>query len=213
MTAWKEVSLKREARLPASLHRGAFECGKQGHKAADCWSINGGGAAQQKKPAELSVTCFKCGEKGHKSPDCPQKETKGKKQNKAEQNRVRRLSLENTSDHKSCTTTAIIDGKEIKVLLDTGARISLIVAQDIKTECKDGKWVVVKDINGHEKLRETAVVRIEVKGREWERERRVALVPQKGLGREAILSIAPLKVEELELLVEVARGNTKKEQW
>ena len=95
-----------------------FECGKQGHKAADYWSKTGGGAAQQKKPAELSVTCFKCGEKGHKSPDCPQKETKGKKQNKAEQNRVRRLSLENTFDHKP-------DGKEIKVLLDTGAGMLL----------------------------------------------------------------------------------------
>ena len=47
-----------------------------------------------------------------------------------------------------------------------------------------------------------------MKGREWER--RVALVPQKELGREAILSIAPIKEEELELLVEVARENTKK---
>ena len=35
-----------------------FECGKQGHKAANCWSKTGGGAAQQKKPAELSVTCL-----------------------------------------------------------------------------------------------------------------------------------------------------------
>ena len=68
--------------------------------------------------------------------------------------------------------------------------------------------MVVKDINGHEKLRETAVVRIEVKGRKCER--RVALVPQKELGREATLSISPLKEEELELLVEVARENTKK---
>ena len=75
---------------------------------------------------------------------------KGKKQNKAEQNRVRRLSLENTYDHKPCTTTVIIDGKEIKVLLDKGAGISLIAAQYIKTECKDGKWMVVKDINGNE---------------------------------------------------------------
>ena len=197
------------SRIASKLPQRCFECGKQGHKAADCWSKTGVGAAQQKKHAELSVTCFKCGEKGHKSPDCPQ-ETKGKKKNKAEQNRVRRLSLENTSDHKPCTTTPIMDGKEIKVLLDMGARISLIAAQDIKTECKYGKWVwvVVKDINGHEKLRETAVVRIEVKGREWER--RVVLVPQKELGREAILSIAPLKEEELKSLVEVARGNTKK---
>ena len=105
------------------------------------------------------MTCFKCGEKGHKSHDCPQKETKGKKQNKAEQNRVRRLSLDNTSDHKPCTKTAIIDRKEIKVLLETGVGISLIAAQDIKTECKDGKWVVVKDVKSHAKLRETAVVR------------------------------------------------------
>ena len=52
------------------------------------------------------------------------------------------------------------------------------------------------------------MVRIEVKGREWER--RVALVSQKELGREAILSITQLKEEELELLVDVARGNTKK---
>jgi len=64
---------------------GCFNCGKIGHRAADC-KLN------QSRPGEHTVnppaatkdqeqqwTCYTCGKKGHKSPQCPLREVSGKK--------------------------------------------------------------------------------------------------------------------------------------
>jgi hypothetical protein len=41
-------------------------CGKKGHKAADCWAKGGGKAADKREPDK----CGKCGKLGHKTADC-----------------------------------------------------------------------------------------------------------------------------------------------
>ena len=58
-----------------------FTCGKQGHKAAECWS---GNSASPYQPGSVpggavaQIICFTCGEPGHKSTQCPSKDKNGR---------------------------------------------------------------------------------------------------------------------------------------
>ena len=58
-----------------------FKCGRNGHKAVDCWQT--GGTGQQKGPIGegngTKINCFTCGMEGHKSPQCP-KNVRGERQ-------------------------------------------------------------------------------------------------------------------------------------
>ena len=57
-----------------------FNCGKDGHKAADCWQRvkPEAGVAEGPGKGASKIVCFICGEVGHKSTSCPQnKEAQG----------------------------------------------------------------------------------------------------------------------------------------
>ena len=56
------------------------KCGKQGQKAADCWTKKNsqkGGNTSKKRFNKCShkITCYACGETGHKAKDCPNKKS------------------------------------------------------------------------------------------------------------------------------------------
>ena len=52
-----------------------FKCGKQGHRAVDCWKGGAGsgrtGNGSSGGGAPRVITCFTCQEEGHESPQCP----------------------------------------------------------------------------------------------------------------------------------------------
>ena len=64
-----------------------------------------------------------------------------------------------------------MDGQETRLLLDLAVSISLLAKEK---ERKDEKRVIVRDVHGNEKSKETAVVEIEIEGKT--RNKRVALV-------------------------------------
>ena len=69
---FRKVSSETSKERPSRFS--CFNCGKSGHKAADCWSEKGG-TSSARSPASVGstfpkVTCYTCGEIGHKSPQC-----------------------------------------------------------------------------------------------------------------------------------------------
>ena len=103
-----------------------YQCGKVGHRAADCWQGRGGAGA----PKAVStggvahkVVCYTCGEEGHKSPQCPK--GKGEKEvNKgARPKPVKRV----WQSHPDCVQlVGEVDGHATPILLDSGADISVV---------------------------------------------------------------------------------------
>ena len=97
-------------------------------KAADCWSEKGG-TSSARSPASVGstfskVTCYTCGEIGHKSSQC----TKGVKVERrtskdVKPKPVRRVWKNHPTDVQ---LSGKVNGKDVAVLLDSGATISVV---------------------------------------------------------------------------------------
>ena len=109
-----------------------FTCGKQGHKAAECW---GSSSASPYQPGSVpggagpQIICFTCGEPGHKSTQCPNKDKSGRglRPGKAEPKEVAKQ-VNRLRGHPSRDTVIemVVNGQNMPVLLDSGSAITVV---------------------------------------------------------------------------------------
>ena len=173
-----------------------FKCGKPGHKAADCWGSAG-------KPVEGSnkIICYICGIEGHKATTCPSKK---EAQEGTNTKQVKRLEVVESLDN---LVEGRINGRKAKLLLDTGAQITVVPENLVGEELKTGEYVKVKGVltSGVMPL---AKVEFEVEGMEkWKEE--VALAPaEEGKENEVLygLRLKSLRGPHLVALVKMQEG-------
>ena len=132
-----------------------YKCGKSGHRAFECWA--GKSNSGSFRPAAGSgsgppkVTCYTCGEVGHKSPQC----TKGVKIEKGVPKDVkpgrplRRIWKNHPTDVQ---LSGKVNGKEVPVLLDSGATISVVPKSMVTPEQMTGSMVAVKPFGSRKPL-------------------------------------------------------------
>ena len=93
--------------------------------------------------------CFTCGVVGHKSPDCPSKvvvkkepeELKKKKQKKTYRNN--RVSV-SEDDLTQGAVMAIVADRQLPLLIDTGAQVTVLPEEAVPAAAKTGNKVRVK---------------------------------------------------------------------
>ena len=106
-----------------------FSCSEPGHRANECPQKKNGSLAGKQSPEPMqtsaekskdsTVSCYTCGVEGHKIPQCPSKKT-----GKVTVKKIGSVAV------KRCDTSHIvngfINGKEVPVLLDSGAMITVV---------------------------------------------------------------------------------------
>ena len=167
-----------------------FKCGKQGHKAADCWggenSFDFGQPAVGSSFSSNSgqITCFSCGEEGHKSTQCPNRNKYGKtepsvlKQVKAEPKEVLAKPLRRIRSSKNNETVLRmrVNGQEAPVLLDSGSSITVVPEVMVAQAQRTGEKVAIKAFGAKEHvLLPMAKIPFEIDSMRWEEP--VALSP------------------------------------
>ena len=150
-----------------------FKCGKQGHKAADCWQGEKGapGAKGAVEGSSGRIICYICGVEGHKATSCPgKKET----QKGCVAKPVRQLRLRESVD---TVVQGTVNGQRASLLLDSGAHITVVPENMVEESAKTGRSVCVKAFRSKESMRmPTAKVVFGVGGLDdWEEV--VALAP------------------------------------
>ena len=168
-----------------------FKCGRAGHKAVDCWQIVSAG--QGRPPGGEgyggTINCFTCGVEGHKSPQCPKnlrgEKLSGKEGHPEQAKRVLRI---RRGDTKGITVDGTINGWASRVLLDSGAAISLVSEDLVCPRQLTGKTVAVTDLGEkHPWWLPTAEVQFVIAGSVWIEV--VGVAPkQMGLKEDAIYS-------------------------
>ena len=175
-----------------------FRCGKVGHKIADCWQGEKGGAGS--KPVEsgsnLKIVCYICGVEGHKATTCP-----GKKeaQKGASVKPVRQLTLSKTRD---TILQGKVNGQGASLLLDSGAHITVVPEDMVGEELKTGESVVVRAFHSETPMKlPIAKVKFQVEGmEEWEET--VALAPiEKGKETEVLYGLKLRSPRGLDLVI------------
>ena len=168
-----------------------FECGKPGHKMADCWQRSGSGESAKPSAGGSAkpIICFSCGVEGHRSPQCPKKgqqeEPRPKEEPKPKEGLgqarpvpVRRVRLVSPGGRRRKDTVldGIVNGRETVIVLDTGTAISVVPEEWVEKELETGEEVpiVVFGSEGPVFL-PVAKVQFKVQHLEWEEE--VALAP------------------------------------
>ena len=169
-----------------------FKCGKNGHKAVDCWQA--GGAGQQRAPIGegivSKINCFTCGVEGHKSPQCP-KNVRGERQGgkEGQVDKAKPVMRIMNGQVEGQQVKGSVNGWDTLVLLDSGADITLVPEALVSPSQLTGGTVAVKGYGAtHSWLLPTAEVRFRIEGSEWIEV--VGVVPRrKGVKEEVIYSL------------------------
>ena len=170
-----------------------FKCGKQGHKAADCWQ--GGGKSSGDKPPPAKIVCYICGVEGHKSTTCPKRDVSKDGVAKS----VKQLWLR---DPRDAVLSGKVNGAEVSLLLDSGAHISVVPETVVGESLRTGECVLVRPFRSKIPLSlPTAKVRFCVEGlEEWEEV--VALAPaEEGKECEVLYGLDLKSARGLELVI------------
>ena len=154
-----------------------------------------------KKDERTIISCFACEQPGHKSPDCPNKagsklkdgDSKKKDSRKALHNNRISVSLEDAN-----IVQAKVKGKELPLLLDTGAQISVMPDELIPSAARTGDEVSVKGFNGIAELRDIAVTKIKIGDKEFEE--KVALAKLEELEGKGILALNPREKDSWDIM-------------
>ena len=149
-----------------------FNCGREGHKAADCWQKvkPEAGAAEGPGKGAGKIVCFICGEEGHKATTCPKKEA----QRGANVKQVRRIEVDGKGFGSE--VRGQVNGWEVSMILDTGTEITIVPEEMVEGKLKTGDEVVLEGFLAEPRVVPTARVRLGVEGMEdWEEV--VALIP------------------------------------
>ena len=174
-----------------------FNCGKIGHKAADCWGIkNGdgmqkvvapgndsgtGGAANSDGGAEKNggvakIVCFTCQEEGHKSLQCPKKVENGKGAKIRSVNRVW------SEKGKSTELNGRVNKFETPIILDSGSSIPTVLETMVSPDQLTGENVIIDSIFNEDLIElPLAEVWFEIGDLKWKEEVAVAPVTETGL--------------------------------
>ena len=173
-----------------------FKCGKQGHKAADCWQ--GGGKSSGDKPPPAKIVCYICGVEGHKATTCPKRDAS------KDAKSIKQLSRRDPRD-------AVLDGKlngaEVVLLLDSGAHITIVPEHMVGEELRTGQSVSARPYRSDFPLKfPTATVKFSVEGiEEWEEV--VGLAPaEEGKEHEVLYGLDLKTAKGIELAVLVNRS-------
>ena len=187
-----------------------FKCGKNGHKAVDCWQASSTG--QHRPPGgENSVSkinCFTCGVEGHKSPQCPKNmrgERQGAKEGKEMKAKpVMRIESGQAGRHQ---VGGLVNGTDTQILLDSGADITLVPEALVSPSQMTGGTVAVRTFWASQRLMlPIAWVPFKVGGEEWTEV--VGVVPKKkGVVEEVIYSL-DLRSERGKALVQQMGGGS-----
>ena len=170
-----------------------FKCGKQGHKAADCWQ--GGGKSSGDKPPPAKIVCYTCGVEGHKTTTCPKRDVSKDGVAKS----VKMLWLR---DPRDAVLSGKVNGAEVSLLLDSGAHISVVPETVVGESLRTGECVLVRPFQSKIPLSlPTAKVRFCVEGlEEWEEV--VALAPaEEGKECEVLYGLDLKSARGLELVI------------
>ena len=162
-----------------------FNCGKIGHKAADCWgpkktddvqkmvapsNNSGTGGAANSDGGIAKIICFTCHKEGHKSPQCPDKieNSKGAK--------IRSINRIWSEKEISPDLNGLVNNYEAPIILDTGSSISTVMETMVSPNQLTGEHVFIDGIFCEE-LTELPLAEVwfEVGNLKWKEE--VAVVP------------------------------------
>ena len=179
----------REVARNRSYQMTCYQCGKVGHKAADCW---GGGSAIPKSngaPVASSgqkIICHTCGVEGHKSPQCPRKGKGGSNGAEVKPKPVKRVCEKQSVGVKMEGT---VNGHKTLVLLDSGADISVVPADLVSDSQIVREQVSVKAFgNSPAMVLPMADVEFALGDSKWSE--RVAVTPvSDGVSGEVLLSL------------------------
>ena len=165
-----------------------FNCGKSGHKAAECWSNskpqNQSRQQQiQAPPPSTTVSCFLCGKQGHKSTACPENANKNKNALQKKQS-VKRAS---TPDTRFNTCDGSVDGTSMSFTLDTSAMISVIPEEFVSNTAEKCGEVLVTDANGGTRIKQKVRVNVVIGNQSFNRE--VALAPKAEVGEKGLFAL------------------------
>ena len=176
-----------------------FRCGKVGHKVADCWQGVGSSAGSGAKSAGSAggkLVCFACGVEGHKSTECPKREGAGKG---GVSKPVRQLWVR---DSRDTVIEGVVNGKGASLLLDSGARITIVPEDMVEEKLRTGKSVCVRPFQSKTFIKlPTAKVKFELEGLDvWEEE--VALAPvEQGKESEVLYGLDLKSTRGLDLVI------------
>ena len=198
-----------------------FKCGKQGHKAVDCW----GGENSSYQPAVGSgssfgsgpgkINCYACGEEGHKSTQCPHKNRIVKtepnlgKQVKAEPKEVPSKPMRRIwrNQHHDTVLKMKVNSQEAPVLLDSGSSITVVPETMVAHAQRTGERVAIRAFGAKEKLLlPMAEVPFEVGSLSWMEP--VALAPvEAGCEQEVVYGLNLLSQRGMDLVLLANKGN------
>ena len=107
-----------------------YQCGKVGHKAADCWRGGSGVPKSGGAPVAGSapkIICHTCGVEGHKSPQCPRRVKGSGNGSEGKPKPVKQISRKGKRSVQ-VRVAGTVSGQETLILLDSGADISVVPA-------------------------------------------------------------------------------------
>ena len=194
-----------------------YQCGKVGHKAADCW---GGGTAPRSSGAPVAgsapkIICHTCGIEGHKSPQCPRRGKGSSHSADAEPKPIRRVRVGQTSKNK---VEGRVNGQKTQVLLDSGAGISIVPEEMVACSQFLDESVEIKPFGGTVMCLPMAETTFNIGGIKWtedvavfpmveggEREVLCSWDPRSEIGQKIMFVINKVEEEEVEYVVECNR--------
>ena len=177
-----------------------FKCNKLGHKAADCWQ-GGGAPSVPSKPGvgtEVKIICFSCNKEGHKSNVCPNKEGKP-----SVSKTIKQLCLH---DSRDAYVEARVNGKGAKLLLDSGARMTIVPKGMVEEGMLTGESVALRAFKQETPMIwPMAKVHFEVDGLEpWDEV--VAVAPEEeGKELEILYGLELRTVRGLDLVLQIGK--------
>ena len=155
-----------------------YRCDKVGHRAADCHgskAVTSSGQVEPEASVKKVVRCFTCQTEGHKSPNCPQrfKTEKGGKEAPAKQ--IKRVWR---SGAKCKPIDGVVNGIDAKVLLDSGADITVVPRSMVSSDhIVGGGKVAGKPFQADKPMMlPVAVCTFNIGGLEWSEQ--VAVAPE-----------------------------------
>ena len=182
-----------------------YQCGKIGHKAADCWGS--GSAVPKSGEAPVAgnthkIVCHTCGVEGHKSPQYPRRGKGSGSSAEVKPKPVKRVCEKQSIGVKMEGT---VNGHKTLVLLDSGADISVVPADLITDSQLVREQVLVKAFGDAPAMSlPMADVRFTLGDIDWSE--RVAVSPvSEGVRGEVLLSL-DLKSERGLQIVLLANG-------
>ena len=186
-----------------------FKCGRVGHKAVDCWKGGAGsagtGSVSSGGVAPKPIVCYTCGEPGHKSPQCPKYVRDEKAWPKdSEAKSVKRIWW---SQEKGVQLEGVVNGHVTKVLLDSGAAISVVPEYLVSGDQMTGNTVAVMPFGAEESMvMPVAEVSFGVDRVKW-MERVAVQSEQQGARREVLISLDIQSKRGLELVLVANRAS------